>query len=233
MKKLLSLVLAALMLLSFAACSGNSGKGGQTANATKEPTEASSAEPTKEPKMSKEEMLEIAVEAKDYEINNAIHDNVAKAQYSYCGKVLLITGDIYKIEADHICLNDAYVSIDVYLPIEDIVKLENRQSIVIVGETDDSFIDGKVTVAGTEFSSQLLVVRNAYLVSEYFELTGKLISAGGYGLVMESGSVIYPDFSQIDSSVLESLVGETVTFNAKRYINSAYQYYHVLIEIVK
>ena len=45
MKKLLSLVLAALMLLSFAACSGSSGNGGQTANATKEPT----AEPTEEP----------------------------------------------------------------------------------------------------------------------------------------------------------------------------------------
>lgn len=45
MKKLLSLVLAALMLLSFAACSGN---GGQTANGTQEPTEAPTPEPTPE-----------------------------------------------------------------------------------------------------------------------------------------------------------------------------------------
>lgn len=40
MKKLLSLVLAALMLLSFAACSGSNGNGGQTANGTQKPTEA-------------------------------------------------------------------------------------------------------------------------------------------------------------------------------------------------
>lgn len=44
MKKLMSLLLAAVMLLSFAACSGNGG--GQTAEATQEPTEASMAEPT-------------------------------------------------------------------------------------------------------------------------------------------------------------------------------------------
>ena len=45
MKKFLSLLLAAMMLLSFAACSG----GGKTAEATQEPTEAPTAEPTEEP----------------------------------------------------------------------------------------------------------------------------------------------------------------------------------------
>lgn len=46
MKKLMSLLLAAVMLLSFAACSGN---GGKTAEKTQEPTEAPTAEPTEEP----------------------------------------------------------------------------------------------------------------------------------------------------------------------------------------
>ena len=46
MKKIMSLLLAAVMLLSFAACSGNGG--GQTAEATQEPTEAPTAEPTPE-----------------------------------------------------------------------------------------------------------------------------------------------------------------------------------------
>lgn len=46
MKKLMSLLLAAVMLLSFAACSGN---GGKTAEVTPEPTEAPTAEPTEEP----------------------------------------------------------------------------------------------------------------------------------------------------------------------------------------
>ena len=45
MKKLMSLLLAAVMLLSFAACSNN---GGKTAEATQEPTEAPTAEPTEE-----------------------------------------------------------------------------------------------------------------------------------------------------------------------------------------
>ena len=43
MKKLMSFMLAVLMLLTLAACSGN---GGQTANATQAPTEAPTAEPT-------------------------------------------------------------------------------------------------------------------------------------------------------------------------------------------
>lgn len=51
----MSLLLAAVMLLSFAACSGNGG--GQTAEVTPEPTEAPTAEPTEEPIKTKEELL--------------------------------------------------------------------------------------------------------------------------------------------------------------------------------
>ena len=47
MKKLLSLVLAALMLLSFAACSSNNGNGGQTDNTPHEQT--GSEQTTEEP----------------------------------------------------------------------------------------------------------------------------------------------------------------------------------------
>jgi|GEM_PF-5265120 len=47
MKKIFTIMLAAIMLLSFVACSGNGG--GQTANVTTEPTEAPTAEPTEEP----------------------------------------------------------------------------------------------------------------------------------------------------------------------------------------
>ncbi|MBQ1892720.1 MAG: hypothetical protein II155_01295, partial [Clostridia bacterium] len=80
MKKILSIILAALMLLSFAACSGN---GGQTAEKTQEPTEAPTAEPTEEPRMSMDEMLEVAVEATVDNIYYAtVYDNIAKAEYS-------------------------------------------------------------------------------------------------------------------------------------------------------
>lgn len=232
MKKIFALMLAALMLLSFAACSGN---GGQTANATQEPTEGPTAEPTEEPKMSKEEMLEIAVEAKDFEINNAIYDNIAKAQYSYCGKVLLITGTIYQIEADHICLNDVYVSIDVYLPIEDIVKLENRQSVIIVGETDDTILEGTVTAMGTALASQQLVVRNAYLVSEYIEMTGKLASAGGqYALELDTGKLAYFSFSSetLSPSDLDNSIGKIVTVKVKRFCNTSGKYTYYPIEVL-
>lgn len=77
MKKYLSLILAVIMLLSLAACSGN---GGQTANATQEPTEAPTAEPTEEPMLKigdtySGEIVDITINSVSYidKIENGIY----------------------------------------------------------------------------------------------------------------------------------------------------------------
>lgn len=241
MKKIMSLLLAAVMLLSFAACSGNGG--GQTAEATQEPTEAPTAEPTEEPRMSMEEMLEVAVEATVDNIFYAtVYDNIAKAEYSYCDKALLIEGYIMKINADCFSLgNDegqAFLNIDIYLPKEELMNLENNQYIRIVGETDDSIIQGTETINGTVFPSYHLAVHNAYVVSEYKEVTG-IVRKFVDGFALETGSNLntHLDLSlgTVDSSELEKLIGQTVTIKCKviRVHNySGYGYLHRAAEIV-
>lgn len=132
MKKLMSLVLAALMLLSFAACNGSNGNDGQTANATPEPT----AEPIK----TKDELLSSSEEISFTEFNNLTLDNIAKAKMQYCSKDVIVTGYARDIEADCVILtpfSGGQVLIDIHLPLEELVTLENGQKVTIVGHLDD------------------------------------------------------------------------------------------------
>ena len=108
MKKILSLLLVATMILSLCACGGGE---------------------------SKENLLESAQEVYIADISNAIIDNMAKAIDDYVGKPLKITGRVSKIEKDYFVLSENHLQygINVYLPKEDLKELTRDDVITVVG----------------------------------------------------------------------------------------------------
>ncbi|MBQ1893008.1 MAG: hypothetical protein II155_02765 [Clostridia bacterium] len=146
MKKLVSLLLAALMLLSFAACSGNGGK-------AEEPTEAPASEPTSEQpvdatpensEMTKLELLKKAEYVSSFQMSSSIAENIVRAEQAYCGKPIMICVYIDSIGVDSVTVFPvkefplaAYQgfetkSMKAYLPVEDLAML-NKGLAVLFG----------------------------------------------------------------------------------------------------
>ena len=176
MKKLMSLVLAALMLLSFAACNGSNGNDGQTANATPEPT----AEPTAEPIKTKDELLSSSEEISFTEFNNLTLDNIAKAKMQYCSKDVIVTGYARDIEADCVILtpfSGGQVLIDIHLPLEELLTLEKGQKVTIVGHLDDEVEEREEKEGQYSFFYTHYTMKTAYIVNDVFEITGKLLGS--------------------------------------------------------
>lgn len=111
--------------------------------------------PPEQSKMSKEEMLAIAEEVDTADIFTETNNNQVKAESLYCGKVLKLSGEVVKIERDHIViLCDGYnfsVLIDVYLSTEEIAMVNNSQIIAVVGnvskleEREEAWSTGNLT----------------------------------------------------------------------------------------
>ena len=140
MRKLLLLFLVAVMCLTLIACGGNSN--------VPDATEASETltEPTEpeEAKMTKDEMLAIAEEYDSIDIQNDSVNNIVSAKQKYCNKTILLSSTVRNIFEDHIELSrsyDANYIIDVYLSIDELVLLEQGQSITVVGTTTDEIIE--------------------------------------------------------------------------------------------
>lgn len=97
MKKLLALILAAALALSLAACGGGSGAGDTNTPSTPSTGNGdTTSTDTPSGGMTKEEMLEQAIECSEDTINDDTLDNMARAKQTYCGKTLLIEGQITK-----------------------------------------------------------------------------------------------------------------------------------------
>ena len=114
MKKLFSLLLVFMMILSLCACGGES----------------------------KEKLLESAQDVHITDISNAIIDNMAKATEDYVGKPIKVTGRIKKIESNYFVLSEEHLQygINVYLPKEDLKELNRDEVITVVG-TLKSIVD--------------------------------------------------------------------------------------------
>ena len=166
MKKLLALILAAALALSLVACGGDgtgdnntpstpSGGNGDTTS-TDTPSGGGEDNETEEPAMTKEEMLQVAEDVSWVDIQNASVENIVKAKQQYCNKVMQLKGKIWSIEQDHIVIGGdaANYLVDVYLPLDEIITLENQQVITVVGKTTDEIIDTTENVAepGQSFS---------------------------------------------------------------------------------
>ena len=182
----------------------------------------------------KEEMLAIAEEYSSSDIQNDSIENIVKAKQKYCNKTLLLSGMVRNIEEDHIELAPIYSSnyiIDVYLSIDDLVLLEQGQSITVVGTTTDEIIDDSESVAEYTFDYSHYQMPVAYLVKDTVEVTGILKGvntsyAPAFNIqIGESNYLKLIYFGEsVDTSTLE--FGQEITFIAKAISkNDNWHYY--------
>ena len=225
MKKLMSLLLAAVMLLSFAACSGNGG--GQTAEVTPEPTEAPTAEPTEEPIKTKEELLSSSdIEATMSELGKMTSENFAKAKLSFCGKVVVLTGFASSIEADYVKMESSSASVKIFIPLEDLVNIIKKHKITVVGIVDD-----EVEIKEEKSTSYIYSMKTAYYVTDTFEVTGKLWGERSYQTfsfsVPPTNTTSRPLTFASNVDVSNYQIGgryykATITVSCKSYLNEYY-----------
>ena len=161
MKKTVSLLLALVLCLSLCACGG----GNSDTPDTPETTETTTPEETK---MSKEEMLQVAVEIDDY--RTEMMDNIARAEAKYVGNVYYITGHVGDISNDHLNVGD----FTVYLPTEDIMNVSTGQRITVVGKIDSIAYEEISDGWGGYILQCSGVMSNAYFVTDIIEVTGTL-----------------------------------------------------------
>lgn len=132
MKKMTSILLAAVMLLSFAACSGSSGgPAGTTAEPTAEPT----AENTE---MSKLDILKSAELVDSYQMGKDLEANKVRAKQTYCDRPIMFCGKVSSIEAEYAVVS----GVDpkdirafsgrflVYLPVEELAILDKGYAVI-------------------------------------------------------------------------------------------------------
>jgi len=136
MKKLLALMLAAALALSLVACGGDSGAGDNNT-----PSGGEDSAPG-ETTMTKEEMLEVAETVSGDDMEADYQANQARARLTYCDKPLLIESlFVWQVTSDHaevLASSDSgSTSIDVYLPLEDLVEIEKGDYISFVGIISD------------------------------------------------------------------------------------------------
>lgn len=157
MKKLLALLLVAVMSVSMVAC------GEETTSAEENNT---STEENTSNVVTKDDMLAEALSVDYTTINNDSFENLAKAKSLYCNATLKLDGTVYEIKEDHVRIgNGLSWGVSVYLPTEELIALEKWQRIVVVGKTTDEIIE-EANHTGT---LSLYQMPEAYLVDDYFE----------------------------------------------------------------
>ncbi len=167
MKKLICIFLMLAVFLTLCACGGE--KAPANSDAAEQPPEVTDA--PEAPAMSKDEMMAQATEFSMIDINNDTLSNIAKAKQLYCDKLMLLTGEAITIEADHIELGTYNCRMKVYLPLEELVKLESNQYVTIVGKTSPEI---ESTSDAEGFPIDYYTMDTAYFVKDYYEISGKL-----------------------------------------------------------
>lgn len=161
MKKLLALLLVAVMSFSMVAC------GEQTTSAEENNT---STEETTSNVITKDDMLAEAQSVDYTTIHNDSVENLAKAKSLYCNATLKVDGTVWEIKEDHVRIgNGLYWGVSVYLPTEELIGLEIGQRIVVVGKTTDEIIEEEYEAFGYTETMSLYQMPEAYLVADYFE----------------------------------------------------------------
>ncbi len=151
MKKFVSLIMVAVMCLALASCG------------EKVPT--------------KEEMLAVAEEFSANDIQNDSVENIVSAKQKYCNKTISVSGYVRNIKEDHVELSAFYGSnyiVDVYLSVDELAKLEQGQSITVVGNTTDEITSSTESAVGSTFDFYHYQMPVAYLVKDRVEITGIL-----------------------------------------------------------
>lgn len=208
MKKILALFLFVLLCFTLCAC-----------GAKKAPT--------------KEEMLSVAVEAHAGDIELDSFKNVAGAKQKYCNKTLLLSGMVRRIKEDYIEISASGAPnymIDVYLPLEELVNLEEGQYITVVGTTTDKITESSENVFEYTYNYKHYQMPVAYFVKDTVELKGVLkgfnkSNSSAFNIQVGNSneySLIYFTDS-VDTSKLKS--GQEITFVARANMKMVWHYY--------
>lgn len=231
MKRWIVLLLAVVLVLSLAAC------GGKAENPAEEPQDVPSetqdggegSEQPEDTAMTKEEMLEQALEVDSATIHRDSLENLANAKDLYCSKILLLEGTVLEIQEDcavigTILTDDAYVT-DAYLPQEDLAKLQQGQQITVVGQTDDTITEESLDAPDFPMMISHYAMPTAYLTQDHFEVEGIIKGknesyAGAWNFFVgdsDLGRIVYfadgTDLSGLDETY--SSEGNPVTISAK------------------
>ncbi|MBR1757851.1 MAG: hypothetical protein IJ744_03880 [Lachnospiraceae bacterium] len=231
MKRLFSLTLVLAMCLLLIACAGE--RQAENASETESTTEAAT-EPTTEPLPTKDELLSQAEKASANDINNAAFDNIARTKQTYCNKTLELSGMVKTIQEDYVELAGFYGAtylIDVYLPLDDLVKLDAGQQITVVGNTTDELIDTSESVAEYTFEYKHFQMPIAYLVQDRMEIKGVLKGvnnsyAPAYNIQIGTSNVLKLVYfaDTVDTSSLA--FNQEITFSARAInVNDSWRYY--------
>ncbi len=178
MKRAIAILLALLMVLSIAACSGGSPTTPTpepTVEATPEPTPEPTLEPTPEPKATKEDLLAEAEYFTRTEMEDAFH-NKAKAK-TFIGNTYIFKGKVKTIEEDYAWIEfnieedgtvyswgvNGGIGAHAYFPLEDLVELKPEQILVTVGKVSDV-----ASINGTA-----IVFEEAFIAQDHFDISGK------------------------------------------------------------
>jgi len=179
MKRLLALMLAAVMALSLVACGGGSGVGDNNDNNT---PSSGGEDSTTEPAMTREEMIEQATKVSIIDMHNDTMDNKLRAKEKYCNSPILVDGKVLEIEDDHIVLINGgsmlETLIDVYLPTDDLIKLSSNQRVLVVGINSD-LEERSDSWGNFPWNTTHYIMDNAYIADTKFEITGTLNNVGG------------------------------------------------------
>ena len=222
MKKAISLILALAMCLSLCACGG----GNDTPETTEAPTETTAPE---EDKMSKDEMLDASTPLTRDEIDKSI-SNVAFAK-SLIGNTYTFGGDVFSVAEDYAVVT-FYITdeqgdygtaanmmvANLYLPLEELISLENQQRLSFVGQLDDVIThDETIPDWGTQTVIDM-VFKNVAVVSDRFEKTGTLHSKNAsYG--EDAWNIKFPNNDYLGvvhfKDDVSAYQGEEITYSYK------------------
>ena len=147
MKKLTAFLLAAILALSLTACGGGESAAGGS-------------------DMTEEEMLEAAENIDTSYLARDTYENAAKAQETYCGHILEVTGIVDQIEMDHAQLAVNGVYVDLFFPTEEFTELTSNQQITVVGQMGEELTGDQVAYHYT--------MSDGYVTADRFEVSGTL-----------------------------------------------------------
>lgn len=219
MKKSIALLLALALCLSLCACGGRN-DAPETSVETTAPEEV---------KMSKDEMLNVAIPLTRDDLDKSI-SNIAFAK-TLIGNTYTFGGEVYSVAEDHAVVTfhitdekGAYgtaanvMVANLYLPLDELVSLENQQRLNFVGQLEDVGTHEELIPDWGAQTVTEMVFKNIAIASDRFESTGTLRSRNAsYG--EDAWNIKFPDSDYLGvvhfRDDVSAYQGEEITYSYK------------------
>lgn len=165
MKRTIAILLALILLLSLAACGGDS------------PSEEAETLLSEETELSMDELLAKAQPLSILELNEEIRDNKARALSTYKDGVYTIWGIVSDINTDSVEIKAGYdyKRVRVFLPIEELIEIDTNSVIQVVGTITDIQEETRQLSSYT-FDYNIVILENAHFVKDDYEIKNAEIS---------------------------------------------------------